>query len=259
MKKLVATLAVISSLSPLSHAWADGAMISPNTSRSVPADTRIKLLSYDDSDVYTIRTKYGYQTNIVFGGDEEIQTLSMGDRTLWQIIPSGNRLFIRPLGEDLTTNMTLITNKRTYEFDLKSVPAGAENNIYVARFIYPSKNATPPAPINYDTFSPAPSKAVNPPPASPHPLQPNYNYTYAGPDALAPLQVSDNGKVTSVKYRSLPVPLPTVFVVGPDGREIPATFTLQKNTLEIDGVAGELRLKSQAGNVQLFNELLNPR
>jgi type IV secretory pathway VirB9-like protein len=40
--------------------------------------------------------------------------------------------------ENISTNMTLITNLRSYEFDLQSVNEKSESNIYVARFTYPS-------------------------------------------------------------------------------------------------------------------------
>jgi type IV secretory pathway VirB9-like protein len=108
----------------------------------VPAEERIKLLAYNESDVYVIRTKYGYQTNIVFAPHEEIKTISVGDRSLWQIIPEGNRLFIRPLSDNITTNMTLLTNKHSYEFDLKAVDGRDGGNIYVAKFVYPPQSGT---------------------------------------------------------------------------------------------------------------------
>lgn len=106
----------------------------------VIADNRIKLLMYNEADVFTIMTRYGYQTNIVFAPQEAIETISVGDRSLWQIIPAGNRIFIRPLEEDATTNMTVLTNRRSYQFDLKSLgPAVSEGNIYVATFLYPEE------------------------------------------------------------------------------------------------------------------------
>lgn len=105
-------------------------------------DPRIVRLEYNSADVYIITTRYGYQTNINFGKGEEIETISIGDKTLWQIIPSGSRIFIRPMEEDVMTNMTVLTNKRTYQFDLKSLgPAETEGNLYVVGFIYPDEAA----------------------------------------------------------------------------------------------------------------------
>lgn len=113
---------------------------------SFAGDRRIKLLMYDEADVYTITTRYGYQTNIVFAPQEEIELISVGDRSMWQIIPSGNRMFIRPMDEDVTTNMTVLTNKHSYQFDLKSVAGDkTTGNIYVAKFVYPDHKKDAPS------------------------------------------------------------------------------------------------------------------
>jgi len=127
------------------------------TSGEEPAGSRVKLLQYDETNVYVIRTKYGYQTNIVFADNEEIQTISVGDRSLWQLIPAGNRLFIRPMSDNMTTNMTLLTNKHSYEFDLKSVDKDNDSNIYVAKFIYTPK-------ISATTYRSLPIVAAEPMP-----------------------------------------------------------------------------------------------
>ena len=122
---------------------------SPEGNLSLRGDRRIKWLLYDETDVYTITTRYGYQTNVIFSPQEEIELISVGDRSLWQIIPSGNRMFIRPMEEDVITNMTVITNKHSYQFDLKSLSADKSGNIYVAQFVYPDtkKPTLVPAPV----------------------------------------------------------------------------------------------------------------
>jgi type IV secretory pathway VirB9-like protein len=44
--------------------------------------------------------------------------------------------------EDVITNMTVITNKHSYQFDLNSLPPDKSGNIYVAKFVY-DKNKKP--------------------------------------------------------------------------------------------------------------------
>lgn len=269
----------------------------------MPCDKRIKMLLYDEADVYTITTRYGYQTNIVFAPQEEIETISVGDRSLWQIIPSGNRMFIRPMEEDVLTNMTVLTNKHSYQFDLKSVsPDKTVGNIYVAQFVYPDEKKKPNAMMAAAAAVPAPpaaaaQMAMMPPPAAPammppampaaapaaqpgpsvmppvyrppitsqapmpgmmQPVFPNYSYTYAGPDELAPLQVYDDGKSTYLKYRDVNQPLPNVFVIGSNGKEMPVHFNVRGEYVVIDAVAGEMALKNSDGTVHIYNEMLNP-
>jgi type IV secretory pathway VirB9-like protein len=150
-----------------------------------PSDSRIKILKYSASDIFTIYTLYGYQTNIEFANGEEVQTISVGDRSLWQIIPSANRLFIRPMDDNVSTNMTVITNLRTYQFDIKSGSGSIDNNprmVYVARFTYPDKKTSSaevvyiPAqqtpPISPIVNTPTPVANISKPLMTPPPAEP---------------------------------------------------------------------------------------
>jgi type IV secretion system protein VirB9 len=283
-------------------------------------DGRIKVLPYDETDVYTITTKPGYQTNVVFSRTEEIETISVGDRSFWQIIPAGNRMFIRPMDEDVTTNMTVITNLRSYQFDLTSIPADSkEGNIYVAKFVYPPKKPkTPPpgAPVSaipaglvaaqaapqptppteappatpWVAATPTPPSAnlapnLSPPPCLPpackptefyapsgaamastatpagpgitQPVNPNFNYTYSGPDDISPLQVYDDGKSTYIMYRAQP--LPSVYLVDGNKQEQSVNYYVKDDYLVVDNVASEMVLKSNGRTVRIYNELLNPQ
>lgn len=110
------------------------------TGTPVPTDSRIKTFVYNANDVYRLLTHYGYQMNLEFGDDEEIQTVSVGDRSGWQITPGENRVFIRAMEDKAQTNMTVITDKRSYQFDLYSAPPGQQGwdeLVYVVRFYYP--------------------------------------------------------------------------------------------------------------------------
>ncbi len=125
----------------------------------IVTDSRIKTFVYNENDVYRILTYIGYQMNIEFGKKEHIQTISVGDRTGWQIIPSGNRLFIRAMEKESHTNMTIVTNKRAYQFDLYSAPPGKhgwDELVYVVRFYYPDEEQKRQlrSPIGRPTYSP---------------------------------------------------------------------------------------------------------
>lgn len=265
------------------------------------SNPRIKVLNYNESEVYLIRTKYGYQTNIIFDPKEEIKTISVGDRSLWQIIPSGNRLFIRPMTDNLSTNMSLLTTKRSYEFELRSVSENNQGNIYVARFNYPetarqasgitddarfesataahtifnspaiqSDNLPPPVATQSaaseqhvlklpqttsDKKSSSSVKKANPAPAASN----NYDYTYTGPDEIAPIQVYDNGKSTFVKYKSIKKPAPKAFMIDSNGKEKLLSSSVKGSSLIVNAVAGELILRSNAGEIKIYNEALNAR
>jgi type IV secretion system protein VirB9 len=110
----------------------------------ITTDNRIKTYIYNPNEVYLLVLHFGYQSHIEFAKGEEIQTISLGDSYAWKITPLANRLFIKPLEKNMRTNMTIITSKRTYQFDIVSeeLELGEEKDlVYVIRFYYPKKKA----------------------------------------------------------------------------------------------------------------------
>lgn len=111
---------------------------------SITTDNRIKTYIYNPNEVYLLVLHYGFQSHIEFAKGEEINTISLGDSYAWKISPLGNRLFIKPLEKNIRTNMTIITSKRTYQFDLvaKNIEEDEDERdlVYVIRFYYPKKN-----------------------------------------------------------------------------------------------------------------------
>ncbi len=104
-------------------------------------DRRIKTYVYNENEVYLLLVKSGFQSSIEFEKGEEVKTLSLGDAYSWNLTPIANRLFVKPLEEDIRTNMTVITNKRTYQFDVVSQAAHEDefdqDISYVVRFYFP--------------------------------------------------------------------------------------------------------------------------
>ena len=110
---------------------------------SLTTDNRIKTYFYSQNEVYLLVLHYGFQSHIEFGKGETIETITLGDSYAWKITPLGNRLFIKPMERDIRTNMTIITDNRTYQFDIvaKELEDGDERNlVYVIRFQYPKKS-----------------------------------------------------------------------------------------------------------------------
>jgi type IV secretion system protein VirB9 len=106
-------------------------------------DNRIKTYVYSPNEVYLLVLHFGFQSSIEFEKNESIETITLGDSYAWKITPLGNRLFIKPMERNIRTNMTIITNRRTYQFDIvaKELENGAEKDlVYVMRFQYPKKS-----------------------------------------------------------------------------------------------------------------------
>jgi type IV secretion system protein VirB9 len=109
------------------------------TSRAIATDSRIRTVRYSPNEVYQFIGHYGYQSAIELEVDETIQTVSIGDSTAWMVNPSDNRLFLKPVDQNALTNMTVITDKRSYLFELhaeETQDIRDKEMVFVMRFKY---------------------------------------------------------------------------------------------------------------------------
>lgn len=113
-------------------------------SSSFSSNQLVKKVVYDQEQIVDVIGSYGYQSTIEFAPDEQIKLRTLGDAIAWQIIPKGHRVFVKPLEINAATNMTIVTNKRTYLFRLTSTDKPHEMT-FMVRFIYPDTGASPPA------------------------------------------------------------------------------------------------------------------
>lgn len=230
----------------------------------ITTDSRIKTLVYDPNEVFTITTHYGYQSNIEFGFKETIQTISVGDRVGWQISPAGQRLFIRAQEENAHTNMTVITNLRSYQFDLRSSSASevVDSNqlTYVVRFFYPDDRVyagnrppggyTPTLPPPPSAMPAAAPVATN---AAPIATSFNYHYTYSGSPAAAPLKVFDDGKRTYFKFPAGAAPLISVVSTTGEILSVPSERTTD-GLLAVNALAPRFRIDQAGQQVFVYND-----
>lgn len=134
--RIVAILLVLSSLNSSNAAT--------HYDDVLTTDSRIKTYVYSPNNIYLLVLHYGFQSSIEFAQNEHIEFFTVGDSYAWKITPVGNnRLFIKPMKRDMRTNMTIITNKRTYQFDIVARELKNEEDkdlVYVVRFQYPKKS-----------------------------------------------------------------------------------------------------------------------
>lgn len=227
----------------------------------IVTDSRIKTFVYNENEVFNIVTHYGYQSNIEFGNSESIQTVSVGDRVGWQIVPAGRRLFVRAMEDNAHTNMTVVTNKRAYQFDLREAGTGAllpsEELVYVVRFYYPDEpGMTPPPPVvSARDFAPAPSPAAPPvAPAAAGYGALNYNYTFSGTGDATPVKIYDDGQATYFKFANANL-RPTVSALTATGQEMPLGVSRNAEGLAVvNTVASRFTITSGSSRVVVYNE-----
>ena len=107
---------------------ANASMYDDSDELSLTTDSRIKTYIYNPNEVYLLVLHYGFQSHIEFAKNETIETITLGESFAWKLTPLGNKLFIKPMEKNIRTNMTIITNKRTYQFDIVSKELEDEND-----------------------------------------------------------------------------------------------------------------------------------
>src|SRR5687768_11873061 len=87
-------------------------------------DPRLVERLYDPAEVVRIEGRPNVQAAIRFAEDEHIENVAIGDSAAWQVTPNkrANLLFVKPLAERAATNMTVVTDRHTYLFDLVASP-----------------------------------------------------------------------------------------------------------------------------------------
>ena len=198
---------------PLVCAFIGFASISPvpahaaKAPRPLAADDRVRQVHYDPNQVYEIVGTYGYQTSVEFAPDEKVKVVSLGDSIAWQTVPYQNRIFLKPVEANAATNLTVITDRRTYYFTLTSARKQA-GMTFLVRFVYPGASVAAAA-------SAEPRRLDKPP----EPVQRNPNYATSGDKTAIPLRRAfDDGQFTYFLFDQ-GAEIPSVYTVGPDGSE----------------------------------------
>ncbi|REC93328.1 TrbG/VirB9 family P-type conjugative transfer protein [Kushneria indalinina] len=198
-------------------------------------DSRVKTVFYNPDDVVRVKVRQGTSTLIQLEDDETLEAanggMGIGDSEAWTIGVRGNNIFMKPKAASPDTNITLVTNKRTYAFALESVKNDS-NAAYIVRFNYPEKP------------EPKPNPAANRQPCTdlPDPTAVNVSYQAWGDGALTPTAMWDDGRFTCMKYPRTN-DLPAIYRIAGDGSETLTNYNVEGNIVVVHSVAKEFRLR----------------
>lgn len=215
----------------------------------ISTDARIKTVFYNSNEIYKFTGHYGYQSVVEFAPGEEIMTISIGDSVSWQLQPAGSRLFIKPIEQDALTNMTIITDQRTYHFELHADETGDIEDkglTFVLRFIYTDQT---PAVISVAGQDPNPDLTD---PEVRATL--NFNYSIVGPETIAPIRIFDDGEFTFFEFRDKNAEVPAFYHVDPLGNESIMNFRTVNDYIVVERVSPRYTLRSGAYVLCVYNE-----
>jgi len=194
-------------------------------------DERVRVVEYNREEVYRLHGHVGYQIDLQFEPGEAFVGMGAGDLDGLSFVPQDNHLFIKPKAAKVSTNLTVVTSRRTYQFDytatLRRPDPGDPTLIYALRFIY-GRDESPGSAAVRRLLEGAETRRPR-----------NFDYWYCGSAPLRPARASDDGVHTRLTFGSRGEQ-PAIFVMNEDGSESLLNFSMDNGDVVIHRVAREL-------------------
>lgn len=221
-------------------------------------DARLVSHSFSADEVVRIEGRAGVQATIAFADDEHIENVAIGNSNSWQVSPNkrANLLFVKPLADRARTNLTVVTDRRSYYFDLVAAPGGSA--LYALRFTYPDEPKAATAQQTSTggiTEAEADAMTARPVavPASVDPATLNFAWRARGDGRLIPARVYDDGAFTFLAWAA-GTPIPAFLERNAKGEEGPVNFAVRGDVIVIDGVPATIVLRSGKNGATLENK-----
>lgn len=214
------------------------------------ADPRVRVVTYNAKNVVRLNTFFGVSTHIKFSESEQIKDVAVGDDLAWKVIPRGNNLFIKPTAKEGDTNITVVTNRRIYQFVAvvlteKNQKAWANRElIYSLSFRYPDEedansNARAKAEAEKARREDVKNRLTRAPSRSGH----NMDYWVAGHQEVSPSGAYDDGRFTYLIFNNNSA-MPAVYETDETGKEsLVNTHVTSGNTIVIHRLAERITLR----------------
>lgn len=178
--------------------------------------------AYERGALYAVQASPQRITDIALEPGEQLLSVSAGDTTRWIVGDARSgagtsaqaHVLVKPNAANLTTNLVVMTDRRVYHIELKSM-SGAAMAAVAWRYPVEMMLAGAPAPAAL------PAPPPGPPPFLPEQLNLRYRIDGDKPD-WRPLAAFDNGRQVFIempdKIRTLEAP--PLFIIGDNGPEL---------------------------------------
>ncbi|MBB3175233.1 type IV secretion system protein VirB9 [Endobacter medicaginis] len=251
-------------------------------------DSRMRYIPYVPDQVVHLSTAVGATFVVGFGPSEAVRNVAVTDSLHLKALPAGNFLFFKPSAKVALQPVIVLTQTATgalrrYVFEFETVDAAdlAANEAgvyYSVQFTYPgdvaaARRAAAAAQAKKDEAEQQAREAqfqmnqahdeMERQKKDPYFGTHNWHYVAQGDRTVLPLEVWDNGNVTSFRFPGN-VRIPAVFTLNPDGKEATANYSVTNDargmgTLVVaDHVARGWRLRDGNTVLCIWNQSYNP-
>lgn len=224
------------------------------TPQGLHTDDRIKVVPYSANQVINVYATFGYATTIELEqGEYVVNQSGFGKKEGWDVKSSAydNKIIIKPLIVDATTNLNFTTNRHR-EYTLLLVPSANEGRqTFRLRFDYPKLDFGRVFSSKRQT-----SRLIR---GFGNPKVVNERYSFWGDKSIAPISAKDNGTFTLLKFKPK-TPIPSILAVDLKTRkESMVNFRLQEGYVVVEGVYGQYTLRYGDHATCLFNDKMIKR
>lgn len=228
-------------------------------------DPRVRVVDYNPLNVVKLSTFYGVSTHVQFAEGENIIDVAVGDDQAWKIVPRGNHLFIKPQAQKADTNVTVVTDKRTYQFALVVQPRRASdstawkdpNLIFSLSFRYPEEEAAQLARSDSKAAIKARLDQVKTKLTGASKAGQNFDYWVAGSEEISPTAARDDGRFIYLTF-SNNRDMPAVYSVDAKGNEaLINTNVIEGNTIVVQRLVPNLILRKGDAVASVVNKSFN--
>ncbi len=222
-------------------------------------DPRVRVVDYNPLNVVKLRTFYGVSTHIQLAEGETVKDVALGDDQAWKVKPRGNHIFIKPQATNADTNLTIVSDKRTYQFALvvqprsvKDASAWSDSNlVYSLTFNYPTEEATIKASAVTRKMRAADLKARL---ESAKNEVRNLDYWVAGSDEISPTAAHDDGRFIYLTF-SNNRDMPAIYSVDARGNEaLINTNVVDGKTIVVQRMVPHLMLRKGDAVASVINK-----
>ena len=198
-------------------------VITTPVAAQLPQDPRLRTIDYNPGRIIPLQGAPGYQLTVELSADETVQNVALGDASAWQVSVNkkGDHLFIKAQQGGASTNLTVITNVRVYNFELQAMSLPTSDMAYAVRFNYASANGLRQSSSDSDH------------------VIPRVAYRIRGDDAVRPSFVRDDGDKTYIGWPTNRA-IPAVFALDDTGQETLVDGMMRDDLMVVDRVVTRL-------------------
>jgi type IV secretion system protein VirB9 len=225
-------------------------------------DPRVRVLDYNPLNVVKLVTFYGVSTHVRFADGETIRDVAIGDDQAWKVVPRGSHLFIKPQAEKADTNVTVITDRRAYQFALVVQPRAVKdstawadpNLIFSLIFRYPEEEAAKRAAAARKEAMKGRQKEIDGKLSDAAKGSRNFDYWVSGSEEISPTAASDDGRFIYLTFTNNR-DMPAVYSVDEQGNEaLINTNVIDGNTIVVQRLVRRLMLRKGSAVASVVNK-----